>query len=92
MRFIIFLAGFLLFNGAGLYGFTEWQSYMSDAGRTASLNQSLRQIGQSGLSMPNPPDLAPASLAASVGFSIMLLGCALIAAGRPGHRIQLREP
>ena len=92
MRIITFLAGFLLFHGAGLYGYTEWQSYMSDAGRTASLNQSLRQIGQSGLSMPNPPNLAPAGLAASVGFSIMLLGCALIAAGRPGNRIQLREP
>lgn len=92
MRFLIFLAGFLLFHGAGLYGYTEWQSYMTSAARTASVNQTLRQIGQSGLSMPFPPDLASAAVVASVGFSIMLLGCALIAAGRPDKRIRLSQP
>jgi hypothetical protein len=89
MRSVIFLAGFLMLHGAGFYGYTKWQGYLSEAASIASLNGSLRQIGQSGLSLPPPPNLLPAAFGASVGFSIMLLGCALIAAGRPDSRIRL---
>lgn len=91
MRIVVFLVGFVLFQGAGFYGYTKWQTYMSEAARIASLNGSLRQLGQSGLSLPRPPNLGPAALTASVGFSIMLLGCALIAAGRPDSRIRLSQ-
>ncbi|MDG2571014.1 hypothetical protein P7L87_26015 [Vibrio parahaemolyticus] len=91
MRIVIFLAGFLMLHGAAFYCYTKWQAYLIDAASIGSLNGSLRQLGQPGLSLPPPPNLGLAALAASVGFSIMLLGCALIAAGRPDSRIRLGQ-